>query len=77
MAVDEAIEEQIREATEEETTSVPDTPATPQARPDLSAAIAERAFTYWAASGGVPGHDLDFWLSAENDLFGSGDGPTA
>ena len=71
------IEEEVRAAAPEEAESLPVPVATTSSRPDLGAALAARAHALWEASGRVPGRELDFWLRAENELFGSGDGPTA
>jgi hypothetical protein len=71
------IEEEVRAAAPEGAESPPVPVATTPIRPDLGATLAARAHALWEASGRVPGRELDFWLRAENELFGSGDGPTA
>ena len=77
MTVAELTEEEISTTAKEEAKSSPVPFAVPPNHADLNAAIGLRAYALWEASGRVPGQELDFWLIAENELFGSGDGPTA
>lgn len=76
MSVDVMIEEACATAADE-ATGPPVSTLMPSSEPDLNVAIAERAYFLWERSGWAPGHDMEFWLTAENELFGSGDGPTA
>ena len=44
-------------------------------QPDFSATIAERAYFKAQQRGFVPGHELEDWLAAEQELIGAGKPP--
>ena len=77
MTVAELTEEEISTTAPEEAKSSSVPFVVPPSHADVNAAVGLRAYVLWEASGRIPGQELDFWLRAENELFGSGDGPTA